>query len=84
MNYTTEQQIILTEFTKNPKNKYYSNLYYEKIFKAHLSIGEQYEKLALTQLINYFEGKYNLKRTNADNKYDFELTNSIKYKKVVL
>ena len=57
---------------KPPKN------YFEDKFIQKLNIGLIYEDKALQKILNYY-GSINLKRTNDDFKYDFELSNGLKF-----
>jgi hypothetical protein len=50
-----------------------------KVFERKLQLGLYWERQAISTLINYFDGKYSLLNTNDDYKYDFQLTNGLKY-----
>jgi hypothetical protein len=49
------------------------------LFKEKLIIGQHFELLAQKQLINYYNGKYNVTETCNDADYDFKLSNGKYY-----
>ena len=58
---------------KPPKN------YFTNEFIPKLELEKIYEDKALKQILKYYGSNIKLKRTNDDFKYDFELTNGIKF-----
>ncbi len=50
-----------------------------KYFQKQLKIGQLYEKMAQQQLMKYYDNKYVVISTCDNNKYDFMMTNNMKY-----
>jgi hypothetical protein len=53
--------------------------YFKKVFLIKLATYQIWENVAIERIVSYLDGKYYLKHTNNDYRYDFELSSGKRY-----